>query len=523
MNNLDKFDHVVVLMLENRSFDNLLGFLYDETKAGGKPVPKGKSYAGLQGTSFSNPVPPRFQEKGGHPNAVSVAISADYHQPFPDPGEEYPHINTQLFNHIDRQNIKVPGDQMTTPYNLPNPVPPVPKMNGFVNDYINTLQAMKESEYQDPTLEQYEVIMQCFEPQQVNVLSTLAREFAVFDHWHCSVPSQTWCNRAFWHAATSGGKVINPIGEGHMISNFSSWIKNVWTKENLFGLLNKNGISSTVYTANPFSLTSLINGIDKVGTIKHDVFGSGIEKFTHDLNNNNLPQYSFIEPKFILQHNDQHPSSVSGVLDGPTKDGTVILGEKFIWDVYYAIKNSDYWDKTLFIITYDENGGCFDHVPPPSCVAPGRDSNSQENFNFNRLGVRVPMVMISPYISKNTIINETFDHSSFIKTMSDKWNLGNLTNRDKNASSFSAVFSDKKRSSYPEIPEPVLTHGIDNGKAYANDPLNGLQKSIIAGAIEIAKNNALTKDIVALKKSVEEIPTVEDAMEYLTKVKDLLF
>lgn len=523
MNNLDKFDHVVVLMLENRSFDNLLGFLYDETKAGGIPVPKGKSYAGLQGTSFSNPVPSRFPVKDGHPKAVPVAISADYHQPFPDPGEEYPHINTQLFNHVDRQNIKVEGDKMTTPYNLPNPVPQIPTMNGFVNDYINTLQAMKEAEYQNPTRDQYEVIMQCFEPQQVNVLSTLAREFAVFDHWHCSVPSQTWCNRAFWHAATSGGKVINPIGEGHMISNFSSWIKNVWTKENLFGLLNKNGISSTVYTANPFSLTSLVNGIDKVGTIKHDILGSGIEKFTHDLNTNKLPQYSFIEPKFILQHNDQHPSSVSGVLDGPTKDGTVILGEKFIWDVYYALKNSAYWDKTLFIITYDENGGCFDHVPPPACVAPGGDTVSQENFNFDRLGVRVPMVMISPYIAKNTIINETFDHSSFIKTMSDKWNLGNLTNRDKNASSFSAVFSDKKRSSYPEIPEPVLTHGIDNGEAYANDPLNGLQKSILAGAIEIAKNNTLTKDIVALKKSVEEIPTVQDAMDYLTKVKDLLF
>ena len=85
--------------------------------------------------------------------------------------------------------------------------------------------------------------------------------------------------------------------------------------------------------------------------------------------NGQLPQYSFIEPKFLGQHNDQHPSSVdAGIIDDdrPTRVGSVLLGEKLIWDVYTSIKNSEiYRDNTLLIITYDEHGGCFDHVPAP--------------------------------------------------------------------------------------------------------------------------------------------------------------
>ena len=144
---LDTFDNVVVLMLENRSFDNLLGYLYDPkyNKDGKGVLPKGKSFEGLQGKEHSNPVPPHSPGAEEHPNIAAHPVpDGDYHQPYPDPGEVYQHVNTQLFNHIDDANKDVEACNMSAPYNLPQPSPPAaPNMTGFIKDYINTLHAIK--------------------------------------------------------------------------------------------------------------------------------------------------------------------------------------------------------------------------------------------------------------------------------------------------------------------------------------------------------------------------------------------
>src|SRR6185437_15721370 len=111
-------------------------------------------------------------------------------QPFPDPGEQYYHVNTQLFNVIDGND--------KAPYNLPSSVPTTPGMQGFVSDYIASFPLDDTDGGAGPKYQQYQPIMQCFKPEQVPVLTTLAEQFAVFDHWFCSVPSHTCCNRAFW-------------------------------------------------------------------------------------------------------------------------------------------------------------------------------------------------------------------------------------------------------------------------------------------------------------------------------------
>jgi phospholipase C len=501
---LDSFDHVVVLMLENRSFDNLLGYLYEDG------VPSGKHFAGLQDGKFSNPIPKGA--KGAEKKKVILTQASDHHQPFPDPGEEYQHINTQLFNHIDEANIAKPAIKMVAPFNLPSNPPAVPPMEGFVNDYINTFNAMENSDYHDPKYEQYKVIMQVFKPEQVPVISTLAKQFSVFDHWHCSVPTQTWSNRAFWHAATSGGFVINPTGEDdesclENIVGMVQWVKEMWIKPTLFTRLKQKGISNTIYTHDVFSLTNLIHGLGS--TTK---FSSSIKSFYKDLQSDDFPKYSFIEPKFLGKHNDQHPSSVTH----KTQAGTVLLGEKLIYDVYTAIKNSEkYRDKTLFIITHDEHGGCYDHVAPPTTVPPKPDMEGQNGFGFDRLGIRVPMVMISSYISKNTIINQEFDHTSFLHTMSEKWGFEHLTDRDKQASSFSGVFSEKLRE-WPDIPEPELPAGHDKVD-YNSHPLNGLQQTIL-NSVAALKHDAkkLTGTLLgAEKQKVESIKTVGEAINYL--------
>ena len=483
---LDSFDHVVVLMLENRSFDNLLGYLYE---ADG--VPDGKQFAGLNEFDEALPVPNWAQDYASHPS-IKPHPATCYHQPTPDPGEVYQHVNTQIYNFISEQNCGKAAPKMTAPFNIPDNPPETLPMTGFIKDYVNTLNALTGKvgrKYNDPDFNMYQVIMQCFEPEKVDVLSTLAKNFAVFDHWFCSVPSQTWCNRAFWHAGTSGGKVVNPLNSGGAIKDFEamrSWAKHNWHNETLFDRMHAHDVSHAVYIEGLVSLTQLVNGFKHDNVIRA---GSKLSAFKDDIKAGKLPQYAFIEPKFLGQHNDQHPSSIVPDFihdDGPTKVGTVLLGEQLIWDVYNTIFSSDYRDNTLLIITHDEHGGCFDHVAPPNI--PGSDKPGQNGFAFDRLGIRVPMVMVSAHIKENTIVNDHFEHCSFIKTMCEKWNMPGLTDRDRSAPSFSAVFSGQARKLWPTIREPHIPDCTSDAD-YDDDPLNDLQKTLITGAAYLAQHN----------------------------------
>lgn len=467
---LDSFEHVVVLMLENRSFDNLLGYLYTK-----KDLPKGKNFQGLQDGPIGNEIPERARQGGCSSPFIYTQAAKNYNQPFPDPGEEYQHVNTQLFNTIiPDSNLNKSAAKMTQPYNLPTPQPK-PEMSGFINDYINTLQ-VEQDHGGLPTPEQFSIIMQCFTPDSIPVLTTLAKQFAVFDNWFCSVPSQTWCNRAFWHAGTSGGQVINPITKEDLehldLEPAETWIKNVWDKPTLFSRLSDCDKKWRIYAPDFISLSEFIHGHKNVPLSKISHFG----EFKHDIKNKKLPAYSFIEPQYLGQHNDQHPSAVNK----PTRAGTVKLGEDLILDVYNTIKNSEYYSaNTLLIITHDEHGGCFDHIAPPATIAPD-DSIGEKGFDFKRMGVRVPMVMVSAYIEANTIVSDTFDHTSFIRTMSKKWKFAPLAARDAQANSFESVFSSKFRpgSSWPN-PKAVATNSDEVENDYNDDPLNSLQQSIL--------------------------------------------
>src|SRR5829696_6950678 len=130
---LDTFDYVVVLMLENRSFDNILGYLYQNG------VPSGKQFAGVVGDNLSNP------DENGNP--VPVSTQTDFQQPYPDPGEEYDHITAQLFNGA--------------------PPTGTPTMQGFVKDYFNVLTAL--TKWTGSPAAQSKVIMQCFAPNSIPV------------------------------------------------------------------------------------------------------------------------------------------------------------------------------------------------------------------------------------------------------------------------------------------------------------------------------------------------------------------
>jgi phospholipase C len=464
---LKTFDHVVVLMLENRSFDNLLGYLYSQKY----PVPPGQKFEGVDGQNISNPIPHCWQfndKQGKRVTEVPVAPISDvnltaFSPPYPDPGEDYPHVNTQLFFNPSPGNPP-PQPFNQPPYNLPSPVP-LPAMDGFVADYIQNYIHTEFPTKPKPAPDQafydkYKYIMESYDPADLSVLSGLAREFAVFDHWFCSVPSETICNRNFWHAGTSWGHVINPgppddTGDQDNKPNTDAWVWNT-AGDTLFYQLAMSEIDWKIYSDNKVPLSAGTNLPLPVTPLLHlmnffplffldrsDLFNT-LEGFKSDCAAGQLPAYSFIEPNFFNPHNDMHPSTPGEIVDGPQKVSSVLLGEALVWEIYHAIFTSkSLWDNTLLVITFDEHGGCHDHVKPPghygnskvepAGIAAPPDLNGYtpwDGFDFRRLGLRVPMVMVSPYIKKNTIIDKPMSHTSFLKTVHDKWNLRSLSTRE---------------------------------------------------------------------------------------------
>src|SRR3984885_16116317 len=217
--NSHALEHVVLALFENRSFDNVLGHLYGPEDD--------KTFEGVIGKKLSNPIP-IWAEHGAERKVVPYTVATDMDSPNPDSGEEYPHTNTQLFNIQNEQNRFKLGAEISAPYNAPEPGQ-VPTMDGFVTDYISTLAAELGRQ---PTYEEYSQVMTGFSPEQVPVLSGLARGFGVFDHWFCEVPSQTFTNRSFWTAATASGFVVNqPV---------SNWLAGN-TAETIFDRLEQHG------------------------------------------------------------------------------------------------------------------------------------------------------------------------------------------------------------------------------------------------------------------------------------------
>jgi phospholipase C len=161
-----------------------------------------------------------------------------------------------------------------------------------------------------------------------------------------------------------------------------------------------------------------------------ELFGT-YQQFLDDCNSGNLPQYSFIEPNY----NDHDSDSGEEVANDQHPDHNVQAGELFIASVYNAIKqNADLWTSTALLIVYDEHGGIYDHVVPPACppdqfTASANDTGTGQPFAFDRLGVRVPAILVSPWIPKGTVVsNRVFDHASIPATIT-RFFLGSYSPR----------------------------------------------------------------------------------------------
>jgi phospholipase C len=396
---LDNLKHIVVLMMENRSFDHMLGGLMN----------KNPKINGLTGNE-SNP------DSAGA--AVRVSPNADYRgQLSHDPDHHFPGVDVQIY-----------GGAAFAPGRVAN-------MQGFVQSYGT----------QSPNVGDSHAIMNYFSPDKIPVLTTLATEYAVFNGWFSSIPGPTICNRAFAHYGTSFGNVDMNM----FLVNDADRAK----IPTIYERLAAGGHSAKLYYYDQPSSTMEI-----VNLIKDQSFFGVFSDFVADCKSGKLPEYSFVEPNY-----SDHPGPGGGQLLATDQhpDHHVLAGDNFIGKVYDCIRiNPDLWQSTVLLIVYDEHGGLYDHVVPPNCTPDGFQAPASATgvpgltFNFDRLGIRVPAILVSPYIPRGTVVPGTedanpriFEHASIPATVSRHF-LGNNdagTSREQQAETFLDLLGDNMR------------------------------------------------------------------------------
>ncbi|MFN7927619.1 MAG: alkaline phosphatase family protein [Blastocatellia bacterium] len=408
----DNIKHLILVMMENRSFDHFFGFL----KSPDYPI------NGLNGNE-TNPAPDGTLIK------VSKAAQ-NAGDLWPDPGHFLIDVNEQIFS-----NKNGTGDG-------------TPLMQGFVKNYFghtgNLTKARK--------------IMKCFDPARIPVLKTLAQEYAICDNWFSSVPGPTLPNRAFVNYGTSMGRVDMAPDWG---GNFKSIYELLDTE--------KPSVSTKIY----FHDSTITQQIAYLKKNQGKFFGT-FDNFLKDCKKGTLPTYTVVEPRFnsdaTFAANDQHP------------DHEVAEGERLISDVYTALrKNKTLWESSMLVIVYDEHGGLFDHVTPPKTVNPDDKNSSLPAFDFQRLGVRVPAVVVSPYIKRGTIISTLFDHTSVIATarklFTKDFSKNALSKRDAQANTLDVCLTlDVPRTDTITFPKPAKLADVSEGMGLLAAPATAKPK-----------------------------------------------
>ena len=481
----------VVLMLENRSFDHLLGYL----KATNPNV------MGLTGNEFN-----QMEPNSPASPKINVSRASTFVMTF-DPGHEFYDVQVQLYGPLANTDPSLPPIA-----NLPSAPA---QMTGFISSAVQAVDYAGDEN----------LVMQCFQPDQLPVLSTLANEFALFNFWYSSLPGPTWPNRFFVHAATSGGLTDSPSTE-QILAGFSFQNGTIYERLSAAeknwciyhdGMPQTAGISSLRGEyVNPF--TKRFQQMDA---------------FFDDVKAGNLGDYSFIEPRYDTGNNYLDGNSMHPLND-------IRQGEALVKSVYEALRNSRYWNDTMLIITFDEHGGFYDHQPPPATTPTGDDTkyaNASYSFPFSQLGVRVPAIVVSAYTSKGLIIGNdpndattVFDHSSVLATVEKLFGLAPLTNRDKAANTLEAALdltaprAADALTQLPAIaPDTAVAGAANPANIFAADPqapLSTNQKTMAALALACELQITPPNLHAALISNHQKIVEQKDAADYIQKVED---
>lgn len=392
--------------------------------------------------------------------------------PDPDPGELFDDINQQIF-----------GGQ--TPQGTAT-------MSGFALNYAKNAG--------DPRN-----IMHYFRPEQIPALSALAKSYAVCDEWYASAPCQTWPNRFFVHTGTANGYSNNspthfPYLMPTIFGELDGKVPFDW-KIYYHDIPHSLVLSRLWYRLDHFKL---------------------FEDFLEDARTGQLPSYAFIEPRYFSDvdwPNDMHPPHNVG------------YGDELVATIYNALLGSVAWPKTLLVVLFDEHGGCFDHVAPPAAVPPSRPEPGQA-FAFDRYGVRVPAVVVSPLISPGTVFRSgghPFDHTSIIKTLRQRFSIvAPLSARDAGAPELGQVLdldapSDVGRQSVMALslaPDPA---GLLRARAQPMNDLQGALHEAAAYLAPLAQGLDVDQHIQNLANNkIPDIPPARSPAEAASLVKGVM-
>lgn len=456
---LPGIEHVVLLMFENRSFDNVLGALYPATPDGGG-VPAG----------FSNPWP-------GHPDvaAWNAAVgSAASTIPYPDPNELFANMQVQIHEYGP--------------------------MKGFVADYATA--GTREHPVNPPN------VMQYYLPANVPVTSALAKAYMASDRYFASGPVQTWPNRLFSLCGTPGfdprtkrayldnteypgiSDLIPIAGQLHYLS--------------IFEQLDRAGKSWKVYFDDEEPISALIHYVwthwwkvecgGNVWPLSYTDEPWCPHTFFDDVKSGRLPSFSLLEPRYQMDSawgpqapTSNHPGS-SSATDDDDAPISVTCGERLLANVYNALASQpDLFAKTLLVVTYDEHGGVFDHVYPPGARTPYFPSDGVVGWDYSAYGVRVPALFINPYVTSpgglfrpEAACAYPFDHTSLLATLRDQWDLEKtappLSNRLVAAPTFSGLVDPKRTPVVaPKLPLPecVWSPDLTRRRRRSGSPVSG--------------------------------------------------
>ena len=332
-----KIKHVFVLMLENRSFDHMLGFsgITGTDAATGQPT----AIDGLKGTESNTYAGVTYRVTPGAPDRSPH-----------DPPHGFPGVLEQL---CGEGAVYASGAY-----------PPI-NNTGYVSAYAKAHPDLPDG------------AMRCFTPDQVPVLTALAREFAVCDRWFCSMPGPTEPNRWFVHAGTAGFFDEGPT-RAEYAAAFSSPLSGIaFAQGTIFDRLKEGGQKWRIYACDSFPNVAMLKGVSRTFDIDDfEDFASDVASPSYDA------AYTFIEPSY-----DAFDDYEGGNSHHPL--GSVRAGELLIKQTYEALRRSPIWESSMLIITYDEHGGFYDHVVPPA-TRPTGSKGRRHGFTFDRLGPESP-------------------------------------------------------------------------------------------------------------------------------------
>jgi phospholipase C len=374
---IPQIEHIVVLMMENHSYDNRLGTLR-------RP--------GADGFRLG---------EDGLPTATN---------PYPD-GK----IQHAFRMPTTCQLPSRPSQEWTASHNAYDNG----KMDGFVSTPIDPLTTEIVGG----------VAMGYWQAEDQPFYDSVYRHFPIADRYFCSVLGQTFPNRRYLLAATSIGQ----------IDDFPPAPTDYPAGGTIFDQFDAHGITwKDYYTTTPslelFPPLYVKNAGKKIVPIAD---------FFADAKAGTLPGYSLVEPDYGQQSEENAQN--------------IAVGEEFAASVINAVINGPAWDRTALVLTYDEHGGYYDHVPPPAAIPPdgiGPTLLPGENGfdGFARYGFRVPFTLVSPWARPHFVSHRVFDHTSILKLAETKWNLPALTYRDANAAAMLDML-DLHRPSFAEPPD----------------------------------------------------------------------